>query len=732
MKQWLTAKDISEQRLPGLPESKSGVLRYAKLNNWECQTTASSGGLRYEFHISNLSKAAREALQEQHRLAVLKKMTLRPTAAQGNKTLIAPSSKNNTSIRQRDTANGRAMVLRAIQGMVDEGISQESAIATILTQAQLGTLGQSNPVLEKALAESVDARGHSSHVHSCDSQPAVRSYPSKRSIMRWFAEVKKQGDLIPKKREKSPLPSWFATFRQYYNVPEKPSVNGAYEQFRENWQGDVPCPSIYAVRRALNKLGKVEREKGRMGSHDLVNIRPFARRRFDHLLPCDIYSADGHTFDGEVSHPLHGRPFRPEITTFIDIATRRVVGVSVTLAESGIAVLDALMDACKCGVPALIYVDNGSGYVNHMLKDEAKGILARLGSEMTHSLPYNSKARGVIERVHQTLWVAGAKTLPNYVGQDMDRQARLANFTASRKGAQGNGPISTMSWEAFMKWVDERVDWYNKRPHSSLPKIDDQGTKRHQTPLEVWMDKVATGWEPLELSNDEIAHVFRPREERTVVRGEVRLFNNRYFSPELEEFHGLNVHVAYDIHDANRVWVFDMETGELIAQADWNANESKYFPDSMLNQAREKRAQGRLNRAMKKVDEIEAERTGNGSLEASYSTFYLEEQNRLDAWQGAFSLISAQRVNTQQAEPIIDPVAWQADNTRQPANPYEPLSPAGRYALYQACQHDPEQAQQHQRWLGTYPLTKEYQYFRSLDESSHERDDINKKQEPSS
>lgn len=731
MKQWLTAKDISEQRLPGLPESKSGVLRYAKLNNWECQTTASSGGLRYEFHISNLSKAAREALQEQHRLAVLKKMTLRPTAAQGNKALIAPNSKSHTSLRQRDTANGRAMVLRAIQGMVDEGISQESAIATILTQAQLGSLAQSNPVLEKALAESVDARGHSS-----DSQQVGRSYPSKRSIMRWFAEVKKQGDLIPKKREKAPLPSWFARFRKFYNVPEKPSVNGAYEQFRENWQGDEPCPSIYAVRRALNKLGKVEREKGRMGSHDLVNIRPFARRRFDHLLPCDIYSADGHTFDGEVSHPLHGRPFRPEITTFIDIATRRVVGVSVTLAESGIAVLDALMDACKCGVPALIYVDNGSGYVNHMLKDEAKGILARLGSEMTHSLPYNSKARGVIERVHQTLWVAGAKTLPNYVGQDMDRQARLANFKASRKGVQGDGPISTLSWEAFMKWVDERVAWYNKRPHSSLPKMDDQGTKRHQTPVEVWMDKVATGWEPLELSNDEIAHVFRPREERTVVRGEVRLFNNRYFSPELEEFHGLNVHVAYDIHDANRVWVFDMETGELIAHADWNANESKYFPDSMLNQAREKRAQGRLNRAMKRVDEIEAERTGNGVLEQSpLAQPYLEDQSRLDAWQEEFALTSAQltsaQLTAQLAQPVERPNVSQ-EKACQPANPYEPLSPAGRYALYQACQRDPEQAQQHQRWLSTYPLTKEYQYFHSLDDSSSEQEDVNKKQEYSS
>ncbi|MBJ7537183.1 Mu transposase C-terminal domain-containing protein [Marinomonas transparens] len=702
MKQWLTAKEISEQRLPGLPESKSGVLRHAKLHHWECQATSSNGGVSYEFHISNLSKQAREVLQEQHRLAVLKKMTLRATSLQGNNLLTLPASKAKTTQRQRDTASSRAMVLRAIQAMVEEGISQESAIATILTQAQLGSLAQTNPVLEKALMASVDPRGHGQRqiAHSCDDVAARHCYPSKRSIMRWFSELKQQGDLIPKQREKAPLPKWLAAFRQYYNVPEKPSLNGAYELFRENWFGDGPCPSIYAVRRAMDKLGKVEREKGRMGSHDLVNIRPFTRRRFDHLLPCDIYSADGHTFDGEVSHPLHGRPFRPEITTFIDIATRRVVGVSVTLAESGMAVLDALMDACKCGVPALIYVDNGSGYVNHMLKDEAKGILARLGSEMTHSIPYNSKARGVIERVHQTLWVAGAKTLPNYVGKDMDRQARLANFKASRQGAQSDGPISTLSWSDFMAWVDGRIEWYNKRPHNSLPKIDDQGTKRHQTPLEVWMDKVATGWEPLVLNNDEIAHVFRPREERTVVRGEVRLFNNRYFSPELEEFHGLNVHVAYDIHDPNRVWVFDMITGELIAHADWNANESKYYPDSVLNQAREKRAQGRLNRAMKRVDEIEAERRGNGVFDRPGAI----EQNRSDLF-------------AQLDQAVFQPQAIAQKTALQPpVNQYESLSPAGRFALYQECQHNQDGASQHQVWMKTYPLTKEFKYFRSFDE----------------
>ncbi|MEW9901078.1 hypothetical protein ABWL39_20910 [Chitinivorax sp. PXF-14] len=46
--------------------------------------------------------------------------------------------------------------------------------------------------------------------------------------------------------------------------------------------------------------------------------------------------------------------FRPEITTVIDIGTRRVVGFSVDLAESGLAVIDALRHAAiSSGVNAI-------------------------------------------------------------------------------------------------------------------------------------------------------------------------------------------------------------------------------------------------------------------------------------------------------------------------------------------------------------------------------------------
>ncbi|MGP4849506.1 transposase, partial [Marinobacter sp. 1Y8] len=178
---------------------------------------------------------------------------------------------------------------------------------------------------------------------------------------------------------------------------------------------------------------------------EIKNIKPFVRRDDNVLLPTDGYTADGHTFDAEIMHPLTGKPFRVEITTVLDICTRMVVGYSVDLAESGLAVLDAIASAaCDYGVPAILYVDNGPGYKNVMMTGEATGLMIRLGTEMKHSTAYNSQARGMIERVHKTIWIRLARRLPTYIGADMDRQAKQAVFKKTRKDIKESGVSNTL------------------------------------------------------------------------------------------------------------------------------------------------------------------------------------------------------------------------------------------------------------------------------------------------
>lgn len=357
-------------------------------------------------------------------------------------------------------------------------------------------------------------------------------------------------------------------------------------------------------------MGKVDVQRGRMGNRELKNIRPFVRRDTSQMWPGDAYTADGHTFDAEIAHRDHGRPFRPEITTVIDIATRKAVGWSVGLAESTWSVLDALRHACIVnGIPAIFYVDNGSGFKNSAMSHEATGFMARLGITLTHSLPYNSQARGIIERSHQTLWVKGAKQLPTYMGADVDAEAKQKVFKITRADIKKTGSSKLLlPWNIFVGWCQEQVDKYNDTPHRSLPTIRDPitGNKRHQSPNEAWAAAIAEGWTPTAVEANEADDLFRPYKECKVRRGEISLFSNRYFSHDLEQYHGDTVRVGYDLHDASRVWVRN-KAGQLICIAEFEANNRSYFPESFIQQAAEKRAKGRIKRAEAKIEEAEAE-----------------------------------------------------------------------------------------------------------------------------
>ena len=114
--------------------------------------------------------------------------------------------------------------------------------------------------------------------------------------------------------------------------------------------------------------------KGRLGSRELKKFKAYISRDTSNLWPTAVYTADGHTFDAEVQNPLTGKPFRPEITTVIDVYTRKVVGWSVDLSERTNSVYMALVRSIIThGIPAIWYVDNGKGFNNSCFDDNLVG-----------------------------------------------------------------------------------------------------------------------------------------------------------------------------------------------------------------------------------------------------------------------------------------------------------------------------------------------------------------------
>lgn len=593
-KDWYSAAELADMHLSGMPISKKGVLEKVEREQWPSRKRAGRGG-GYEYQPPKaVMKTIRERALQSMVQAIPTKLQSKTTDSPVQNTDLTVSNPVPTQLKdwQRQVAEARAAICAEVQRLATVG-GTSKAVQTVISLAASGML----PEHLQQLVPVANARAGASGNRTL----------SRSSIFRWLKDAEGGvAALAPRQRASNDIPAWEPYLLALYRQPQKPALKWVMEQLPSALPAGIEVPSYFAANRFINKLSKTEVQRGRMGNREIKSIRPFVRRDTSQMWPADAYTADGHTFDAEVAHPMHGRAFRPEITTVLDIGTRRAVGWSAGLAESTWAVLDALRHACLTGgIPAIFYVDNGSGYKNAAMSAEATGFIARIGATLTHSLPYNSQARGLEERSHQSIWVRGAKTLPTYMGADMDREAKQKAYKITRADLRLVGSSRLlMPWSDFVQWCEEQIDAYNNRPHRALPKIRDNetGKMRHQSPNEAWQQAVIEGWQPVMVEPHEADDLFRPYKEAKANRGEVRLFGNLYFHPDLEHHHGETVRVGYDIHDASRVWVRDQQ-GRLICVAEFEANKRSYFPESFIQQAAEKRAKGRIKRAEAKIEE---------------------------------------------------------------------------------------------------------------------------------
>ena len=659
MRNWYTAQELAG--LPGLPSTAQGVRKAAQRGNWQSQSRPGSKATEYAF----------ASLPPEVQAALIVKVvgSVQSTSITEQQPIIAERdavSASHLNEDQRKIMTARLAFVREIERM-SQRISQQLAIKTLTVLAKNGEFST-------YLAERV--------VKANDRKTESRTL-SERTLKRWLADYRAHGEvgLAPARRKKDiSIPVWAADFLCCYQRPTKPSVEASYAEYVAKCQGERP--SIHQVRRFLNKLSIEAREIGRYSPQEAKAHKVFNRRSTLNMLPGEVYTADGHKFDAEVLNPRTGKPYRPEITTVLDVATRRALGVSVSESESAIGVLDALRDAVqRGGMFVLFYADNGSGFANNTVRE----VVDRLGGTMTHALPYNSQARGLIERVHQTIWVTAAKKLTSYLGADMDKHAGTTVHRISRKQLREAGSTRLIpTFAEFMAGIEFEIETYNSRPHRGLRKIRDPhtGKFRHMNPMEAWDAARSEGWKPLHVTDDQVNDLMRPQVIRKTVRGEVAWAGERYFLKGLAEFHGEEVRIAYDVRDASRVWVRTLD-GELIGEALLDGNSSDYMPKTMIEQGYEKREKGQFKNAVNKLETITGKRVEMIAPSIAPSAQLSDEQ-----------LTAAKRYAAQLAAPQ--------------AKTFEPPSdPTARYRLWARLDTELNSAgvlqEEEARWHGHYP-----------------------------
>ncbi len=644
------AQVAQDRGLKGFPTTLNGVNRLANREGWNDlparvvrpRAVSKTGGRpAMEYHLSILPEILQQVLAGRAMKARLVQRV--SDEGEADRRRIAALRASQLPAKARKVMEARAEVLISIDGYAaGNGQSRAWAIAKFLEAQQDWSTRQEIEArrdarefltpreaasLAQPLALTDEAGFQLRPARLAEANGRSKFAAVKRSaIYEWFKARDEAGvgalAPVPPKASQS-IPPGFAEFLRFYASPTKPSIADAHAQYLQQ----VTAPDLHRVPMTLhqvkyilrNRMNNIERAVGREGLLTLRSRLPYVTRTTDDMWPTTIYSADGKTFAAEIADPVTKRPIRPEITTVIDLVTRKVVGISLARSENQRSVAEALRNSCCAwGIPAIFYVDRGPGYRNEAMDADVGGLMGRLGITKSHAAPYGSQAKGRIERPNATIWDKLAKRLPTYIGADMDKEAGQKIHKLTRRELKEFGESRHLpSWDEFVRLCEAMVDEYNDKPHDSLPKFQDPetGKTRHMSPNECWAAHVSSGFEAVAVDPDEADDLFRPYELRTCRRALVQWNGNQYFDEALEPYHEEKVMVGYDYHQADKVWVreFDLDSGQpgrLICVARFGGNEARYFPKSFEQAAIEARSQGRLRRLDDKRAAVEAERDG--------------------------------------------------------------------------------------------------------------------------
>ena len=295
---------------------------------------------------------------------------------------------------------------------------------------------------------------------------AYRAAPDSMSRLLALAPVKT--------REKTPLLAidWLPYFLMFYQRPNKPTMMAAAKKLAQWYleQGKIEqMPSYDQIQTVMKRLPDHMKERGRRTGSAYKALLPYIDRDWTALKPNDVWVGDGHSFKAKIRHPM-GYLFTPEVTMIVDGCSGAVVGWSVALSETAVAVADALRHGMTHFPPPLgYYSDNGSGETGDMLDKETTGILPRIGIEHFTGIPGNPQGRGKIERLWQTITIPLAKQYATYQGKDADAETlrKVSNALASAQKVQKKGKelskaqetalAAAPTWAQFMADLEEAV-----------------------------------------------------------------------------------------------------------------------------------------------------------------------------------------------------------------------------------------------------------------------------------
>ncbi len=530
-KQWFSAEEIAELRLPGLPRSKRHVNERAKAERWALKVDADGeplarrrqargGGV--EYHVAVLPAAARAALIE------------RPTAP-----LIQAPAANDEALnpawhwfdRQlgtvKDEAARRLAVVQEIAELETAGLTRSAAIAEIA-----GHRGVAASTLWGWLRLTAG-------LQPTDWLPAL-------------APRRKGGG-----REAEIDPELWTMFKSDYLRPERPTLSSCYYRIARVAAAEgIAIPIIKTFQR------KLERELDprvvifkREGTEALRRSLPPQQRSVAGLRAMELVNIDGHKFDVFVRDGE--RVFRPIMVAIQDVFSRKILAYRIGEAESAVLTRLAFADLFRdWGIPRGCLLDNGRAFASKWItggaltrfrfkirEEDPTGLLPSLGVNPHWATPYRGQSKP-IERGFRDLCDTVAK-----------HPALAGAYTGNRPDAKPeNYGSRAIPVADFVELAREEIAAHNARRGRRTEMANGRSFD------EVFAESYAVS--PVgKATPEQLRLALLAGENRRVDRrvGTIEMLGNRYWSDGLRDHHGQTVTVRFDPDDLHQpIHVYDL------------------------------------------------------------------------------------------------------------------------------------------------------------------------------
>lgn len=553
---WMTAAEIADAKLPGLPRDKRKVNELIAQDAWAARVgpdgqplhrkRAGRGG-GFEWNTALFPERARLELVKRGKIAPPVETTARivalaPPRGASERAAAQWAAFDRLPGQAKDEAARRLAVLSAVEGAQAVGTTKTRAIQ-------------------------IAAADHGVSPATINNWFAAVAGVSRADRLAFLAPDRKGGGA---RAEINP-DAWHRYVSDYLS-PSKPTHAACYWR-TQLWAGaaGIEIPHAKTFQRRFEKEIPPEVVLARReGMERVVQMVPSQERSVAHLHALHSVNIDGHKFDVNVAWP-DGSISRPMLIGIQDIYSRKMLAWRIDKTENAAVTRLVYADLFRhWGIPRRAYLDNSRTFASLWMTNGAKtrfrfkaredlpeGLLVAMGIEVTFVTPYHGQAKPI-----ERYWRECAEHIarhPACVG------AYVGSNTQAKPHNYGERAVPLAEFAAL---VDQQVTLLNakmgRRTETAGAGSFDQAFER----------SVAAGAPIGRATPEQLRMALLTSDTVTTDRksGAVTFLGNRYWTESMGAHAGSRVVLRFDPDDLHSaVYAYDLK-GRFIAELPvWDA-----------------------------------------------------------------------------------------------------------------------------------------------------------------